>query len=231
MPVGQQEPACVHAPLQQPSRGQVVRKPAHGSGVVGAGGDVVGVGVVDSGMSGRSPVSRARAMSGSALGRPPAMAAPPSPRSPLKMTRRDAPLPISLARLSNFLSSTPHTPRAAQLEARCTTPNRVRFPATLVAPVHRSYVQRSLPYRVSIEQVVPQVINQPGAHRGPVRVEPGFKPLRDGPIRRVSGDSGWQILAAGTQIPGPHRTAGHSAGEADIRVSTALATASRSETT
>jgi hypothetical protein len=104
MPVGQQRPSAVQAPLQQPSIAQMVMNSAQGlgAGVVMTGAWVVAVGGWRMGGLGRLPCSRASAFS---LMAAPAMAVPLIPNKPLRMARLDAPLPIILARLSNFRSS------------------------------------------------------------------------------------------------------------------------------
>jgi hypothetical protein len=105
MPVGQHLPPAVQLPLQQPSRAQVVVKPAQGSGagVVGMGACVVVVvGVSRIGGRGRLPWVRAAAASATTVL---AAAVPPRPSSPLRIERREAPWPTSLASRSNPRSS------------------------------------------------------------------------------------------------------------------------------
>jgi hypothetical protein len=101
-PAGQQRPPSVQSPAQHPSRVHSSSPDGHGSGeglVVVPGSGLGGGG---GGMVGRLPVLRASATGWSAE---PATAAPPSPNSALRTARREAPLPMALARLSNRRSS------------------------------------------------------------------------------------------------------------------------------
>jgi hypothetical protein len=105
IPVGQQRPRSVQAPLQQPSMAQVVVKPAQGSGGgVVAGGGVVGGAVVGGGMVGRESVVRASTLLSLSTDAP-AAAAPPRPSRPLRIARRLRPAANILVRESNRRSS------------------------------------------------------------------------------------------------------------------------------